>query len=291
MKLKLARIQLERLPLPPSGQRVYRFMDPPGPLLVVGKRSKTFAFQSDAGGTSRRVAIGRYPYLSTNAARILALDLASQVARGRGIAPNPRLTVEDGMEAYLRDRKGLADKTKRYTRSLFRLYLADWLKKPLASITPRMVLDKHTAIAQQIRKNRRYDSATYDGTATANDVMQACYPPSPSLTSFSAIPILAKLGEQRRQRGNYGYVDNLPPYIPLHDIPYYVRNHSEDNRPRIETDCRYRRQVRKLHVPDLLPQLPRHPHHEAAEDGQERSDSCNRYPPQFCLVLLGFYLL
>ncbi len=171
-KKSLTRKSIDSLPLTKSGQRVYRFIEPPGLLMVVGKRTKTFAFQSDANGTSRRVALGRYPFLSMDAARIRALDLASQVARGRAIAPNPRITLQDGMDAYLRDRKGLSDKTKRYTRSLFTLYLHDWLKKPMAAITPKMVLDKHAAIAKRIKEQPRYENATYDGTATANDVMR-----------------------------------------------------------------------------------------------------------------------
>src|SRR5690606_8374868 len=129
------------------GQKVYRFSDQPGLLLVVGTRTKTFAYQSDAGGQSRRVALGRYPHMPADAARVRALELASQVARGRALTPNPRLTLADAMEAYLADRKTLADKTRRYTRSLFNLYLSDWQRKPLASITPTMVVQRHAAIA------------------------------------------------------------------------------------------------------------------------------------------------
>jgi integrase len=171
-KLKLTRTAVQNLPLAASGQRVYRFKEPLGLLLVVGTRGKTFAFQSDANGSSRRVTLGRYPHMTVDGARIRALDLLAQVARGRAIAPNPRLTVEAAMEAYLTDRKTLADKTKRYTRNLFNLYLKDWMAKPLASITPTMALQRHAAIAKRIKDEPRYENSSFSGTATADDVMR-----------------------------------------------------------------------------------------------------------------------
>src|SRR4051812_19247718 len=86
-RLKLTRAAVEGAKvLNGSKQQVYRFEEPPGMLLVVGTRSKTFAFQSDVGGMSRRLALGRYPHgLSVDAARARALELASQVARGRNL--------------------------------------------------------------------------------------------------------------------------------------------------------------------------------------------------------------
>ena len=42
-KLKLNRTAVEKLPLTQSGQKVFRFQDQSGLLLVVGTRSKTFA--------------------------------------------------------------------------------------------------------------------------------------------------------------------------------------------------------------------------------------------------------
>ncbi len=171
-KLKLTRAEIEKLPHTTTGQKVYRFKDPHGLLLVVGTRSKTFAYQSDAGGQSRRVALGRYPHMSIDEARARGLSLGTQVAKGRAISPNPRQTLHDAMEAYLADRKTLADKTKRYTRSLFKLYLNDWADKPLAGITPTMVLQRHSAIAKRIKEQPRFENSTYSGTATADDVMR-----------------------------------------------------------------------------------------------------------------------
>lgn len=171
-KLKLTRAEVEKLPHPSSGQKVYRFKDPHGLLLVIGTRSKTFAFQSDAGGQSRRVALGRYPHMSTDEARVRGLGLSTQVAKGRAISPNPRQTLHDAMEAYLTDRKTLADRTKLLTRNLFKHHLSDWADKPLASITPTMILQRHAAIAKRIKEHPRFENSTYSGTSTADDVMR-----------------------------------------------------------------------------------------------------------------------
>jgi integrase len=176
-KLKLTQAAVTAVPLIPAPkskkdrrQRVYRFEQPPGLLLVVGTHKKTFAFQSDAGGTSRRKALGAFGEWTVDDARTAALQEAARVARGHAVAPNPRRTLRDAMEAYLADRSQLADKTKRYTRSLFTLYLADWMDKPLPSITTKMVLQRHAAIAKRIKDKPRYENSTYDGRATANDV-------------------------------------------------------------------------------------------------------------------------
>jgi len=42
-----------------------------GLVLFVGKRSKTWYFQKDVGGQTRRVLIGRYPIISAEAERSL----------------------------------------------------------------------------------------------------------------------------------------------------------------------------------------------------------------------------
>ncbi len=48
-----------------------------GLVLYVGKRSKTWYFQKDVGGQTKRILIGRYPIISAQAARQTALGLAS----------------------------------------------------------------------------------------------------------------------------------------------------------------------------------------------------------------------
>ncbi|SMX37969.1 integrase arm-type DNA-binding domain-containing protein [Maliponia aquimaris] len=55
-----------------------------GLVLFVGKRSKTWCFQKDVGGQTKRVLIGRFPIISAQAARQTALGLALEMGRGAG---------------------------------------------------------------------------------------------------------------------------------------------------------------------------------------------------------------
>ena len=55
-------------------------------MLFVGKRSKTWYYQKDVGGQTKRVLIGRYPVISSQAARQTAMELALEMGRGAGKA-------------------------------------------------------------------------------------------------------------------------------------------------------------------------------------------------------------
>lgn len=176
-KLKLTKTSIDRVPFPVVGQKVYRFEEPVGLALRVGTRSKIFVFQTDAGGQSRRITIGQYSPdpkhgYDPDGARARALELAASVARGKGLAPNPRRTLSQAFEHYLEDRKTLAEKTRAYNRQLLERYLPDLLDKPLASITNAMVVAKHAEIAKRIEAQPRYENATYKGQTTANNVMR-----------------------------------------------------------------------------------------------------------------------
>jgi len=55
-----------------------------GLVLFVGKRSKTWYFQKDVGGQTKRIMIGRFPVISAQAARQTAMELALEMGRGAG---------------------------------------------------------------------------------------------------------------------------------------------------------------------------------------------------------------
>lgn len=52
--------------------------------LFVGKRAKTWVFQRDIGGKTKRVRIGPYPTIPAADVRRTANELAFQFARGAG---------------------------------------------------------------------------------------------------------------------------------------------------------------------------------------------------------------
>ncbi len=72
--------------IPQARQGTLKFWDTEirGFVLFVGKRSKTWYYQRDVGGQTRRVLIGRYPLISEKAARQTALGYALEWGRGAG---------------------------------------------------------------------------------------------------------------------------------------------------------------------------------------------------------------
>lgn len=119
-----------------------------GLVLFVGKNSKTWYFQKDVGGHTKRILIGRFPIISADAARQTALGFALEWGRGAGKqmqvgAP----TLEAATEAYLARPRLRSDVHKSTIRQQFDLHLKDWLRLPLDEITKSMVVDRHRSLA------------------------------------------------------------------------------------------------------------------------------------------------
>ena len=88
-----------------------------GLVLFVGKRAKTWYFQKDVGGQTKRILIGRYPMISAQAARQTALGLALEMGRGAGKAVQlGPPTLQQAMEAYLVRPKLRSDDYKKSAR-------------------------------------------------------------------------------------------------------------------------------------------------------------------------------
>ncbi|NNE51536.1 MAG: integrase family protein [Sulfitobacter sp.] len=119
-----------------------------GLVLFAGKKSKTWYFQKDVGGQTRRVLIGRFPTISAEAARQTAMGFALEWGRGAGKklqigAP----TLEAAMEGYLARPKLRSETHKHGVRQQFEKHLKDWLRLPLDEITKAMVVDRHRSLA------------------------------------------------------------------------------------------------------------------------------------------------
>ena len=90
--------------LPQANKGTAKYWDPEVKALVlfVGKTAKTWYFQKDVGGRTRRERIGRYPVITADVARQTALSFSLDWSRGAGKslqigAP----TLRAAMEAYL----------------------------------------------------------------------------------------------------------------------------------------------------------------------------------------------
>lgn len=119
-----------------------------GLVLFVGKRSKTWYFQKDVGGRTRRILIGRHPVISADAARTTAMGFALEMSRGAGKQAQfgaPSLAV--AMEAYLARPRLRSDDYKTGVRQQFERHLRDWLRLPLSEISKAMVAERHRALS------------------------------------------------------------------------------------------------------------------------------------------------
>ncbi|OSQ41752.1 Arm DNA-binding domain-containing protein, partial [Marivita geojedonensis] len=70
---KLTETYAKKLPQAATGTQKHWDNEVKGLVLFVGKRAKTWYFQKDVGGQTRRILIGRYPTISASAARQTAL--------------------------------------------------------------------------------------------------------------------------------------------------------------------------------------------------------------------------
>ncbi len=120
-----------------------------GLVMFVGKKAKTWYYQRDVGGQTRRVLIGRYPVISADVARQTALGFALEWGRGAGkrIAIGAP-TLEAALETYLSRPKLRSETHKMSMRQQFELHLKDWLRLPLDEITKSMVVDRHRALGK-----------------------------------------------------------------------------------------------------------------------------------------------
>jgi len=145
---KLTETFVSKLAHPEAGTRKYWDTEVKGFGLFVGKRSKTWYYQRDVGGQTRRVLIGRHSVISAAAARQAAQTLALDMSRGAGkVFQTGAPTLERAMEAFLARPKLRSEAFKNSVRGSIRIHLGDWLRLPLNEITRSMVAARHGQLA------------------------------------------------------------------------------------------------------------------------------------------------
>jgi integrase len=146
---KLTETFIKKLPQARAGTDKYWDAEIKGLVLFVGKRSKTWYFQKDVGGQTKRILIGRFPIISAQAARQTALGFALEMGRGAGkVAQIGAPTLEMAMEVYLARPKLRSDVHKRGTRQQLELHLKDWMRLPLNEISKATVVRRHLEMAK-----------------------------------------------------------------------------------------------------------------------------------------------
>jgi hypothetical protein len=145
---KLSETFASRLPQSRAGTDKYWDAEIKGLVLFVGKRSKTWYFQKDIGGQTKRILIGRFPIISAQAARQTALGFALDMSRGAGKAAQLGApTLEAAMEVYLARPKLRSEAHKTGTRAQIACHLRDWMRLPLDEISKAMVVRRHQEMA------------------------------------------------------------------------------------------------------------------------------------------------
>ena len=135
---KLSETFATKLPNAKTGTDKYWDSEIKGLVLFVGKRSKTWYFQKDVGGQTKRILIGRFPIISAQAARQTALGFALDMGRGAGkVAQIGAPTLEVAMEVYLARPKLRSETNKTGIRAQLELHLKDWMRLPLGGV-PRV---------------------------------------------------------------------------------------------------------------------------------------------------------
>ncbi|WP_282027622.1 tyrosine-type recombinase/integrase [Ruegeria faecimaris] len=184
--LRFTKRAIDALPHPETGQVLYRDEMLRGFGVRVGSKSKVYFAEGQVQNRTRRVTIGRADVLGVDTARKRALGLLSEMATG--LDPNAEkkrvaqenITLGQAFDGFFATRTTIADSTReRYQRTV-NLYLKDWKRTPVTSISRQMVLKRHQRIAKangEVTANNvmRHFRSVYNVTAAAHDE----FPPNP----------------------------------------------------------------------------------------------------------------
>ena len=213
---KLTETFARKIPQTKSGTDRHWDSEVKGLVLYVGKKSKTWYYQKDVGGQTRRVLIGRFPTISADVARQTALGFALEWGRGAGKkiqvgAP----TLKAAMETYLARPKLRSEAHKLGVRQQFELHLKDWLRLPLDEITKSMVVDRHRSLAatpSAANHLLKYFRTVWNHARRVHDLPES---PTMAIEWFDEQPsgkIIEDLSEWRQE------IDGL--HNPIHSVFY-----------------------------------------------------------------------
>jgi integrase len=162
--VKLTKTAVEKLPVPATGQEIYRDSELKGfGVRITSGGARTYIVEKRIGGKVKRVTIGRANVLVTEKARQRAQEFLGTVAGGRNpiaekmTSKMQAVTLGEVLDDYLAAR---GEKLKPRTRELYRsiiearrkdgsaLAFADWRRKRVADITPDLVQRRHRELSE-----------------------------------------------------------------------------------------------------------------------------------------------
>jgi len=154
-KFQFTQARIKDLPLPTKGRVDYYDLKVPKLTCRVSSTgNKSFVVLKWNGKTMQRVTVGKFPDVSVVEAQQKAQAILSAINSGIDPTEQKRkdkveqTKLEDVLELYLADRS-LKPYTIKDYRYKLKLGFADWLNKPINSISESMVLKRHKEISQK----------------------------------------------------------------------------------------------------------------------------------------------
>jgi len=152
-KFKFTQKRIEDLELPEKGRKDYYDTDINKlSCRVSSTGNKSFSVTKRlTSGPLQRVTLGKYPAISVDTARKMAVNSISKITNGVNLNEEKRkqrykaITLIELLETYLKDKPFLKkDTTTDYTKKLNQGF-SDWLNKPINDITREMVKAKRNS--------------------------------------------------------------------------------------------------------------------------------------------------
>lgn len=180
-KIRISKSTVDGIPFTEKGQEVYLDTDLNGFLMIVGRRTKTYAAQIRVNGIRTRVTIGHHGAITPDQARYQARTIISGINEGidpfqkQDEAVAKEITVSQALEEYLADKRSLRPVTAKGYRYTLYKYAPDWAHRPLSTITKREIMDKQVKLGQSSQSTANklmrvmrllfnYVDAKYDGS-------------------------------------------------------------------------------------------------------------------------------
>ncbi len=213
---KLTETYVKKLPAADAGTKKYWDSEVKGLVVFVGKKAKTWYFQKDVGGETKRILIGRYPTITAQAARQTAMGFALEMSRGAGKhiqigAP----TLAEAMDVYLARPKLRSEAHREGVQRQFENHLKDWLALPLDEITKSMVVQRHRELGKApstANHTLRYFRSVWNHARRVHDLPES---PTNAIEWYEEQPdgrIIEDLRAWQKQ------VDDL--FSPIHQVFY-----------------------------------------------------------------------
>lgn len=178
MKMKITRTNLSSIESPTKGTLYLWDTELRGFGVRIGARDRTFIVKGRIAGKQVWVTLGGFPVMTPEAARKMALETMARIQQG--INPNADCqddsgaSLKDALDRYLEARREhMTPRSAKSIRWHITHYLAPWLDKPLADITPDMVEIRHREIGAIGRRSANLTMRYFRSLFNAANVLYA----------------------------------------------------------------------------------------------------------------------